>query len=87
MAVVRLPHGLALASGIEYQIDKQRPGRLRVYTSSVQGVFARLGLTGKLLSSLRKGKQLKITFSARNGRKITLSMSLQGFTAGFEKLR
>lgn len=87
MAVVRLPHGLALAAGVEYQIDKQKSSKLVLYTSSAQGVFARLDLTKKLLSSLRKSKQLKIIFSARNGRKITLSMSMQGFAAGFEKLR
>ncbi len=87
MATVRLPHGLALASGIQFQIDKQRPGRLTVYTSSPQGVFARVGVINKLLSSLKKGKQLKIIFQGRNGRKFTMSMSLRGFTAGFEKLK
>ncbi len=87
MATVRLPHGLALASGIQFQIDKQRPGRLTVYTSSPQGVFARVGVINKLLSSLKKGRQLKIIFQGRNGRKFTMSMSLKGFTAGFEKLK
>lgn len=87
MAVVRLPHGLALASGFQYQIDDQKPGQLMLYTTSEQGVFARLGLTPKRVSSLQKGNQLKIAFSARNGRKITFSMSLIGFTAGFDKLK
>ncbi len=87
MASVRLPHGLALTSGIQFQIDKQKPGRLTVFTSSPQGVFARIGVTKKLLSSLKKGGQLKIFFQGRNGRKFTMSMSLKGFTAGFEKLK
>ncbi len=83
----RLPHGLALAAGVQFQIDKQKPGKLVLYTSSEQGVFARVGLINELLSSLQKGKQLKIMFSARNGRKIIVPMSLQGFAAGFEKLK
>lgn len=87
MATVRLPHGLALTSGIQFQIDKQKRGRLTVFTSSPQGVFARIGVTKKLLSSLKKGRQLKIFFQGRNGRKFTMSMSLKGFTAGFEKLK
>jgi len=87
MATVRLPHGLALTSGIQFQIDKQKPGRLTVFTSSPQGVFARVGVVNKLLSLLKKGKQLKIFFQGRNGRKFTMSMSLKGFTAGFEKLK
>ncbi len=87
MATVRLPHGLALTSGIQFQIDKQNPGRLTVFTSSPQGVFARVGVINKLLASLKKGKQLKIIFQGRNGRKFVMSMSLKGFTAGFEKLK
>jgi len=87
MATVRLPHGLALTSGIQFQVDKQKPGQLTLFTSSQQGVFARVGVVNKLLSSLKKGKQLKIFFQGRNGRKFTMAMSLKGFTAGFEKLK
>jgi len=85
--VARLPHGLALASGVQYRIDEQKPGKLTLHTSNTQGLFARVGLTRKLLSALQKGKQLEIIFNARNGREIVVQMSLQGFAAGFEKLK
>ena len=87
LPTARLPHGLALTSGIQFQIDKQKPGRLTVFTSSPQGVFARVGVVNKLLSLLQKGKQLKIAFLGRNGRKFSMAMSLKGFTAGFKKLK
>ncbi len=87
IATVRLPHGLALTSGVQFQIDKQKPGQMTVFTSSQQGIFARISLIKKLLSSLKKGGQLKIFFQGRNGRKFTMAMSLKGFTAGFEKLK
>ena len=87
MATVRLPHGLALASGIQFQIDKQKPGRLTLFTSSPQGMFARVAVINRLLALLKKGKHLKITFRGINGRKFAMSMSLKGFMAGFEKLK
>jgi len=87
VAVARLPHGLALDAGVEYQIDAQQPGQMTFFTSNAQGVFARVGLSDDLLSSLQKGRQLEITFSARNGNKFIVPMSLTGFSASFEKLK
>ncbi len=85
--VARLPHGLALDAGVEYQIDSGFTGRLNVFTSSPQGAFARAGLTDELLSALQKGQQLQLSFSARNGNRFIIPMSLTGFSASFEKLR
>ena len=87
MAVVRLPHGLNLGKGVQYQIDDQALRNLPLFTSSAKGVFARTGLSDKAVMLLQKGKKLTIKFSARGGRKISVPMSLQGFAAGFEKVK
>jgi len=87
LMAVRLPHGLAFPAGVQFQIDDQKPGILALFTSSPQGAFARIGIINKMQSSLQKGKKLTISFTARNGRKFIVPISLQGFAAGFGKLK
>jgi len=86
LMVLQLPHGLALAAGAAFQVDDKKAHKLAMYTSDAQGVYARIGLTKALLSSLRKGNGMKVNFAASTGRKFVLPVSLKGFSAGFDKL-
>ena len=86
LMVLQLPHGLSLASGASVQIGDRKPHKMAMFTSDANGVYARLGLTKTILSSLRKGKTMKVIFAASTGRKFVLPISLSGFSAGFNKL-
>lgn len=86
LMVLQLPHGLSLASGASVQVGDKKPHKLAMFTSDANGVYARLGLTKAILTSLRKGKAMKVNFAASTGRKFVLPISLSGFSAGFDKL-
>ncbi len=82
----QLPHGLDLAAGVKAQIDTGDALSPAIVTSSQAGVFARSVMTAKTLASLRKGKTMTVAFSGLNGSKLSIPVSLQGFSAVYDKL-
>ncbi len=84
---VQLPHGLDLTTGVQIQIDGGKPHKLVLQTSDATGLYARIGLTAKLLLSMKMGKIVQVSFTAMNGKKFQIPMALKGFSAVFDKLR
>ena len=85
--VMQLPHGLSIKAGVRLQIDDHPVQTVAFTTSNQKGIFAGIALTGKLLPAMQKGAMLKITVSAIGGRKITMPLSLTGFSIAFEKMK
>jgi invasion protein IalB len=83
----QLPHGLNLTSGVKVQIDKGEALSPIIVTTSQAGVFARLGMNAVLLGSLKKGSIMKVDFAAMNGTSLSIPVSLQGFSAVYDKLK
>ncbi len=84
---VQLPHGLDLTTAVQIQIDDGKPHSLILQTSDATGLYARAGLTEKLLTLMKKGNIVKVSFAAMNGKKFQIPLALKGFTAVFDKLR
>ena len=60
---------------------------LVLQTSDATGLYARIGLSGELLSSMKQGSTLKVSFAAMNGNNFQIPLTLNGFTAVFAKLK
>lgn len=84
---LQLPHGLDLPAGVSIQVDKDVKHAAIYQTTNQSGVFARLGLSNNTLSAMQAGKILAVNFSAINGNKISIPVSLSGFTAVFSKMK
>lgn len=84
---LQLPHGLNLPEGIHIQVDELETHNAIFQTSNQNGIFARIGLSDKVLSAMQAGKILTVSFSAINGNKISIPVPLNGFTAVFSKMK
>jgi invasion protein IalB len=83
----QLPHGLDIPAGVQVRIDGRPMASPVIQTSGNAGVFARTNLTSMLLSALKKGATMTVTFTALNGRKLSVPVTLDGFSAAFAKLK
>ncbi len=83
----QLPHGLDLPQGVQIQIDDESEQSPVIQTSTQVGVYARIGLSERLLASLKKGATMNVVFTAMNGNKFSVPVSLDGFSAIFAKLQ
>lgn len=83
----QLPHGLNLPAGVHFQIDEQAAQSPVIQTSNQAGLFARSELTEALLTALKKGATMTVSFSALNGNTLSVPVTLSGFSAVFAKLQ
>ena len=83
----QLPHGLNLPAGVQIKIDDKPAPSPEIQTSNQIGVFAKTDLTKPLLASLKKGSTMNVAFSAMNGNKLAIPVTLKGFSAVFAKLK
>ncbi len=82
-----LPLGIWLPPGVELRVDEGKTGRIPVDTCDPAGCRAGVELDNEFLASMKKGKELNITFGGRNRQGITVPISLDGFTAGLASLK
>jgi len=81
-----LPFGLALETGVTFQIDDQpvmQPMRFR--TCVPAGCLVSVTFDGPALMALRSGTMLKIRAVADGGAAAPFSISLQGFAAALDR--
>ena len=85
-ATIVTPLETLLTEQVTLSVDKGATKRYPFSYCSTQGCFARIGLTKEDLVSMRKGASATITVVpvAAPDQKVTVSMSLKGFTKGYE---
>ncbi len=84
--LLALPHGLFLPAGVQITVDEGKPIKLPVQTSDAAGAYAGVAITQPLLSSLKKGKIMKVSFVSASRKGISIPVSLAGFTSAYGKL-
>ena len=87
VAMVQLPLGLNLPAGAKLQIDEGKAVDLQIQTCENRGCYANLPLAPDLLSALRSGKQLKISFQNLAKDPITIPMPLADFAAAYDRIK
>lgn len=83
---IALPHGVLFPSGVSLQVDEAAEKPLVVQTSDQNGAYTGAPVDAALLAALRGGKTLKIGFTAGNGQRIIVPVTLRDFPAGLVAL-
>jgi invasion protein IalB len=86
-AVVQLPLGLNLPGGARLQIDDGKVIDLPIQTCEDRGCYANTPISPDLLTALKSGKQLKVSFQTLAKETITIPMPLADFAAAYEKIK
>lgn len=87
-ATVVVPLETALTEDLLLGVDGNKGKRYRFSFCTTIGCFARIGLTQADVDSLKRGAEASITITpwAAPDAKVRLTMSLIGFTAGFDEV-
>ncbi|MCC7121663.1 MAG: invasion associated locus B family protein [Gammaproteobacteria bacterium] len=87
IALLSLPLGISLPPGVSIRIGDAQPTRVIVERCEPNGCRAGLKLDDALLTQLRHGTQLTVTFHDAERRPIEVPLSLDGFEAGLDALK
>lgn len=83
---IALPHGVLFPRGVSVQVDEAAEKAIAVQTSDQNGAYTGTPVDATMLAALRAGKTLKIGFTAGNGQRIVVPVTLRDFPAGLVAL-
>lgn len=83
---VLLPLGILLTEPIRMQIDDQESMSFQVRYCDVVGCHAFLGLNEVVVDAFRGGENAVVSFVASNNQRLTLPVSLNGFSSAYRKV-
>ncbi len=85
--MIQTPFGLNLPAGLKLAIDDTPVETLPLQTCDGGGCYAGKVVSPELLGALKQGTTLSITFQDSAQRDIVVPVSLNGFTAAYEKIQ
>lgn len=87
-ATILVPHGTALAKDLRIAVDGGKGKVYRYAFCDKSACYARIGLLPDDISAFKKGSSAKVTIFPfeRQDQAVDLTLSLSGFTAGFDGL-
>ena len=80
-AVLTVPFGVSLAQGVTIAVDDATVGTLTYDSCDGQGCYATGDVDAEWLQRMRDGTAMSASVTDREGRQISLSFQLTGFTA------
>ena len=83
---IALPHGVLFPRGVSVQVDEAAEKPLVVQTSDQNGAYTGTPVDAAMLAAMRGGKTLKIGFTAGNGQRIIVPVTLRDFPTGLAAL-
>lgn len=83
---IALPHGVLFPRGVGVQVDEAAEKPLAVQTSDQNGAYTGTPVDAAMLAAMRGGKTLKIGFTAGNGQRIVVPVTLRDFPTGLTAL-
>jgi invasion protein IalB len=87
VALVQLPLGLNLQAGAKFQVDDGKSVELPIQTCENRGCYASFPVGAETLNALRSGKQLKIIFQDLAKETIAIPLTLNDFSATYDKIK
>jgi invasion protein IalB len=87
IALVQLPLGLNLPAGAKFQVDDGKLVDLQVQTCENRGCYASIPIAPDVLTALKSGKQLKVSFQNLGKETISIPMPLADFAAAYDKIK
>ena len=85
VAVLRL--GILLTAGVELKIGEGKGTLPPIQWCLANGCHSYVELTTELLSLMKKGNTLNVTFQNPKQQKVTIPVSLKGFTKAYNTLK
>jgi invasion protein IalB len=87
IAVIQLPLGLNLPAGARLQVDDGKTADLQIQTCEQRGCYANTPIAADMLTAMKSGKQLKVSFQNLAKEVISIPMPLADFAAAYEKIK
>nr|WP_245313115.1 invasion associated locus B family protein [Bradyrhizobium macuxiense] len=87
VALIQLPLGLNLPVGAKLQVDEGKAVDVPIQTCEARGCYVNAPIAADILSALKSGKQLKVSFQNLSKETITIPMPLSDFAAVYEKIK
>ena len=87
IAVLTVPLGVHLPSGLRVQVDQRDPVDLPYERCDQGGCYAGITMGEAFTEALKKGKECIVLFNNINGKTVRAKIPLDGFTAGYNALR
>ena len=85
--MIQTPSGLNLPAGLKLAVDEKPFETLPLQTCDGGGCYAGNVVSPELLAALKQGTTLSITFQDVGQRDIAVPVSLNGFTAAYDKIQ
>ena len=85
--MIQTPYGLYLPAGLKLAVGEQSFDALPLQTCDNQGCYAGEQVSEAMLTAMKGGESLQITFQDQGRRDINVPVSLLGFTAAIEKIQ
>jgi len=86
-ALIQLPLGLNIPAGAKLQVDDGKTVDLQIQTCEARGCYTGTAIAPDLLSAMKSGKQLKISFQNLSKETLTVPLPLADFAAAYEKIK
>jgi invasion protein IalB len=86
-ALIQLPLGLNLPGGAKLQVDDGKTADLQIQTCEARGCYAGTAIAPDLLTAMKSGKQLKVSFQNLNKETLTVPLPLADFAAAYDKIK
>jgi invasion protein IalB len=85
--LVQLPLGLNLPVGAKLQVDDGKVADVQIQTCEARGCYASTPIAPDLLTAMKSGKQIKVSFQNMGKETITIPMPLADFAAAYDKIK
>ena len=83
---IAFPHAVNLKSPVELQIDDNDPLNLNYAFCNQSACFVAEIIAENFINLFKAGSQLNVKILLLDGREATITFSLSGFTAGYDRL-
>ncbi|WP_136660074.1 invasion associated locus B family protein [Nitratireductor sp. XY-223] len=84
--LLQVPLGLSIVDGLSMQVDQAAPVAIPIQTCDANGCYGGHIVDQALLTALRAGSQLVLSFFDLQKQKIDANFTLAGFTAAYARI-
>lgn len=85
--IIQVSVGLFLPAGITLQVDERPPVQLTVQTCDLKGCYAGLQISQELLTVMKTGTKLAVTFQNVARQNMTVPMTLAQFAEAYQRIQ
>ena len=87
VALIQLPLGLNLPVGAKLQVDDGKAVDVPIQTCEARGCYINAPIAADVLTQLKSGKQLKVSFQNLGKETISIPMPLADFATVYDKIK